>query len=61
MKTFKQIDEAAYVGNIGFQEMVQFYQKATKSEEKEMDKAVKNNDFKMFKDLILKVIGVKLK
>ncbi len=61
MKTFKYILEAAYVGNIGFAEMVDFYRKANKAQEKEMDKAVKNNNFDDFKALIQTVLGVKLK
>ena len=40
MKTFSQVQEAAYVGNLGFSEMVAFYKKASKDEEKQMDAAV---------------------
>jgi len=61
MKSFKFLYEAAYAGNIGFEEMVKFYSKANKKQEKEMDAAVKNNDFEAFKSLIQSVIGVKLK
>jgi len=61
MKSFKFILEAAYKGNIGFEEMVKFYSKANKAQEKEMDLAVRNNDFDAFKSLIQMVIGVKLK
>ena len=61
MKSFKFLSEAAYKGNIGFEEMVRFYRKANKAQEKNMDKAVKDNDFNLFKSLILQVIGVTLK
>lgn len=61
MKSLKFLIEAAYKGNIGFEEMVKFYSKANKKQEKEMDVAVKNNDFDTFKSLIQIVIGVKLK
>jgi hypothetical protein len=61
VKSFKFLNEAAYAGNIGFEEMVKFYQKATKSEEKRMDKAIKDNDWETFKSLIKLVIGTSLK
>ncbi len=61
MKSFKFLNEAAYKGNIGFEEMVKFYSKANKSQEKQMDAAVKDNDFDAFKSLIQMVIGVTLK
>lgn len=61
MKTFIQIQEAAYVGNLGFSEMVAFYKKASKDEEKQMDAAVKKNDYNLFKKLVKAVLGVTLK
>jgi len=61
MKSFKYIIEAAYVGNIGFYEMMEFLKKANKKQEKEMDRAVENNDLAAFKGLIHSVLGVKLK
>jgi len=61
MKSFKFLIEAAYAGNIGFAEMVAFYQKANAKQEKEMDKAVKNNDWESFKKLIKLVLGTSLK
>jgi len=61
MKSFKFLDEAAYAGNIGFEEIVKFYQKANKKEELEMDRAIKKNDFSRFRELIFQVLGVKLK
>lgn len=61
MRSFKEINEAAYTGNIGFEEMVKFYKKATPAQEKEMDTAVRKNDLKKFKELIKTVLGVALK
>lgn len=60
---FENLDvtEAAYPGNIGFQEMVKFYQKASSIQIKKMEKIVKDGDFEEFKNLIRKVLGVKLK
>lgn len=55
------LDEAAYPGNIGFEEMVKFYQSASKSEVAEMEKIVKKGDWNKFKELITKVTGEKLK
>lgn len=55
------LDEAAYPGNIGFVEMVQFYQEATPQEIKQMEKIIKRNDFIGFANLIKKTIGVELK
>ena len=42
----------AQAANLGFQEMVQFYQKASKAEQAEMDKAVKSDNFDLFKKYI---------
>ena len=63
MEKFKHfiINEAAYDGNIGFQEMAMFYQKATDSEIKQMEKIIKNEDWDAFKNLIYKILRVKLK
>lgn len=55
------LDEAAYPGNIGFEEMVEFYQVASKSEISEMEKLIKKGDWNKFKDLIKKVTGKDLK
>jgi len=57
----KYIDEAAYHGNIGFQEMVQLYQVATPSQLKRVEKAVKNNDWNMFMILVKEILGIGLK
>ena len=53
--------EASYKYNIGFQEMVEFYQKATKSEIKQMEALIKRDSWVGFKKLIKKVLGIELK
>ena len=55
------LGEAAYPGNIGFEEMVDFYQVASKSDISEMEKLIKKGDWNKFKDLIKKVTGKDLK
>ncbi len=55
------LDEAAYPGNIGFEEMVEFYKVASKSEIKEMEKVIKKGDWNKFKELVTKVTGKDLK
>jgi len=61
MKKFKHmITEAAYPGNVGFTEMCKFYQTASKSQIKSMEKIVKAEDWTGFKKLIQSVIDVKL-
>jgi hypothetical protein len=46
--------------NIGFEEMVRFYNEATPQEIKQMEKVVKRNDWNKFKALIKKVLDVEL-
>jgi hypothetical protein len=53
--------EAAYAGNIGFQEMVEFYQKATEAQVKKMEALVKKNNWKGVKALFKAILGVELK
>jgi hypothetical protein len=61
MKDFVQIlNEVAYGGNVGFSEMVDFYQKAGPDDIKRMEKIIKANDWESFKKLIKKVLKVKL-
>jgi enolase len=55
------LDEAAYPGNIGFEEMVEFYKVASKSEIAEMEKVIKKGDWNKFKELVTKVTGKDLK
>jgi hypothetical protein len=61
MRFHKFILEATYTGNIGFAEMVSFFQKATDSEITAMEKIVKKSDWNAFKKIIEKVLGKKLK
>jgi len=60
MKDFKNLIEMTYPGNIGFSEMVSFYQEATDSQIKEMETIIKKSDWNGFKRLIQKVLKVKL-
>jgi enolase len=55
------LSEAAYPGNIGFEEMVEFYKVASKSEIAEMEKVIKKGDWNKFKELVTKVTGKDLK
>lgn len=62
MKVYeKYIDEAAYMGNIGFQEMVELYQKATPKQLKRLEKAIKDNNWNEYKKMVDDILGVKLK
>lgn len=53
--------ERSYKGNIGFQEMVQFYQSASPEEIDQMERIVKSGDWQAYKKLIKKKLGVSLK
>ena len=55
------ISEAAYDGNLGFEELVLFYKKASKEQIKDMEKAIKKGDWEIFKKLINRVVKVNLK
>lgn len=57
----ENIKEAAYSMNIGFEEMVVFYQKASPSEIKKMEKIIKSENWNGFKKMIKKVLNVDLK
>lgn len=65
METFKEkmivLGEAAYPNNVGFSEMVKFYQTANRGQIKEMEDIIAAEDWEGFKKLIQKVVGVKLK
>ncbi len=50
-----------YEGNIGFEEMVKFYQKANDDQIEKMEEIIKKDDWESFKKLIRKVTGTKLK
>ena len=55
------IKEAAYAGNIGFQEMIQFYQKASEEQIKKMEVMIKKKSWNGVKALFKLVLGVELK
>ena len=55
------LDEAAYPGNVGFEEMVKFWQMASDKDLVKMQNAIENSDWNEFKRLIQKVVGTKLK
>jgi len=52
--------ELSYVGNLGFEEMVRFYQKATPKQARLMDKIAKTGNWKAAKILIKRVLHVSL-
>ena len=53
--------EAAYPGNIGIMELINFNQRATPAERQEMKRVIEESDWNRFKELIKKVLGVDLK
>jgi len=55
------LTEAAYAGNMGIMEMIEFYNKASKSQIKEMEKAAKDKDWEAFRSIVKNVLGVELK
>ncbi len=57
----KRFNEAAYPGNIGFQEMVEFWKKASDQDIKRMKKIADRGDWVSFIKLIRAVTGKKLK
>jgi hypothetical protein len=61
IKKEENIKEASYSGNIGFQEMVEFYKKASPMDIKQMEKFIKNNSWIGIKKLFKKILGVNLK
>ena len=56
----KNLDEAIYYGNLGFEELVKFYKAASKEELEKMEKIVKEGNWLKFKALIEKVTKAKL-
>ena len=58
--TFIQL-EASYVGNLGFEEMIRFYQKATPAQAKLMDRIANTGNWKAAKVLIKRVLHVSLR
>lgn len=55
------INEAAYQGNIGFEELSTFYQIATDDEINQMEVVLRDGDWEEFTRLIHKVVGTKLR
>ena len=53
--------EAAYAGNVGFEEMVLFFQNANIKEIDQMNKIVQKEDWNAFKKLVKKVLKTELK
>jgi len=59
-QAFTNLLESPYKENLGFQEMVSFYRKASDEEIDLMEKIVSRGDWNGFRSLIKKVIGVVL-
>jgi hypothetical protein len=59
-KSFQQLAEAAYAGNIGIMELIKFKQKATPEQKKKFDDHMKNKRHKEVWDLVQHVTGVQL-
>lgn len=57
----KFLHDAAYEGNMGIMELMNFYDVATQSEIKQMEDILKRDDWDAFKKLIFKVLKVQLK
>jgi len=55
------LKEAAYAGNIGFEEMINFYQKASEDQIKKMEGMIKKKSWIGVKKLFKLVLGVELK
>jgi len=61
MRFHKYLSEASYQGNVGFEEMMVFFQKASPSDLVKMEKIVKDADWDAYKKLIKKITGKELK
>jgi hypothetical protein len=57
---FTNLNEVAYVGNVGFQELIKFHSKATPTQKKQLQSHIQNKKHKEFRDLIKHVTGVEL-
>lgn len=55
------MDEASYVGNLGFVEMISFYQTANDNQIKKMEKLLKDNEKEKAWKFLQAVTGKKLK
>ena len=59
-QTLKQLDEAAYSGNIGVMELFKFHQKASQKQKDVLQSHIKNKKHKEAWKLVQDVTGVKL-
>ena len=55
-----RLTEASYSGNIGFEELSEFYKIASKEQIKRMEEILMDEDWESFKRLIRDVVGTKL-
>lgn len=60
-KLSDKLNEMSYEGNLGFEEMVSFYKKASKAQQFQMETALETEDFTLFKKIIKSVLGISLK
>jgi hypothetical protein len=54
----KDLWETAYPDNVGFSEVVKFYQRATGVQKDKMANLCRDNDWDGYKNLIKKVVGI---
>ena len=59
-KTWQEIREASYAGNIGIMELIKFYTNATPSDAAKVKALIASNKSKEAWDIVQKVTGVKL-
>lgn len=59
-QTLNELNEAAYVGNIGVMELVKFYEKASQKQRDMLKSFIKNKNNKEAWKLVQDVTGVKL-
>lgn len=57
----RYLDEVAYDGNLGFHEMMLFYQKATKEQERKMERFLERGLWNKVYELLKLVTGIALK
>lgn len=55
------LNELSYDGNLGFEELCLFYQKATPDQIEKMEDILKKEDWVAFKSFIKKVLNISLK
>jgi hypothetical protein len=55
-----QLHELSYTSNLGFQEIMMFYQKATHNQIEELERVCKKADWESFKRLVHNVLGIQL-